>query len=622
MGGAGAGGRGRRARRGRRDLPAGGDVLLPHARVGDPRGLVAAEARAAQRARLRRQRALRPDSRDHGAVPGRRAPGGADPRRRHDAGGAHARGAVGPAAEPALPRVGRAPGESDPRGTRRPAGVGGSRPGRARPQPNGGVPVTTTTTAYSAVTEEPFSAEWWRDLLGQRLDAQAEVVALCEAYYNGQHRLSFGTPLWRDGFRLMMQEGFADNWMALVVDSAVERLRVQGFRFGDSTDADDDAWAIWQANNLDLYSRIAHTEAVKTGNAYVLVSPPEDDNDVSARITVEHAGQCVVARDPADPRERLAGLKRWRDLDGYTYATVYLPEQIVRWQTEDRVGEGQRPSWEPRADGPTLTNPLGRVPLIPLENNPQLLTGGRSDLLNVLPIQDAIDKVMADAVVASEYTALRQRWATGVEIPKDDEGNPVTALTIEATFKRLWISENPDAAWGEFSAADLNGYVALVSMLTQHLAALSRTPPHYLLGQIVNASGDALKTAEATLVAKVRAKMVDFSEAWEEVLRCAFLMGGDETRGTAQNAETIWADPESRTEAEHTDALVKQASLGVPEEILWEQMGYSPQTVERMKELKAAEPPPPVPPTAPPGTPPAPPGGAPPTAPPPTVTGG
>jgi hypothetical protein len=63
--------------------------------------------------------------------------------------------------------------------------------------------------------------------------------------------------------------------MPLVVESSVERLKVQGFRFGKSVfEADDDAWAIWQENDLDAESDMAHTEAVKLGEAYWLVAPP------------------------------------------------------------------------------------------------------------------------------------------------------------------------------------------------------------------------------------------------------------------------------------------------------------------------------------------------------------
>ena len=43
------------------------------------------------------------------------------------------------------------------------------------------------------------------------------------------------------------------------------------------------------------------------------------------------------------------------------------------------------------------------------------------------------------------------------------------------------------------------------------------------------------------------------------------------------------------------DMLVKLASIGVPQEMLWEMSGYfSPQQIERMKELAAATPEPPL----------------------------
>jgi hypothetical protein len=57
---------------------------------------------------------------------------------------------------------------------------------------------------------------------------------------------------------------------------------------------------------------IAHTEAGKCGRVFLLVDP----NDGDPRITIEHAGQVVVAHDPGDRRKRLAALKRWLGDDG------------------------------------------------------------------------------------------------------------------------------------------------------------------------------------------------------------------------------------------------------------------------------------------------------------------
>jgi len=92
-------------------------------------------------------------------------------------------------------------------------------------------------------------------------------------------------------------------------------------------------------------------------------------------------------------------------------------------------------------------------------------------------------------------------------------------------------------------------------------------------------------------VAKVADSQLNKGEAWEEVFRLNFLFRGD-PRANDLSSEIIWKDPESRTEAVHTDALVKQHSLGIPDEILWEGLGYSPQQIARIKRLIAEAPPP------------------------------
>jgi hypothetical protein len=190
-----------------------------------------------------------------------------------------------------------------------------------------------------------------------------------------------------------------------------------------------------------------------------------------------------------------------------------------------------------------------------------------------------------DMVVASEFAAYRQRWATGLEVPIDPEtGKP--GPTFLASVSRMWTVEAPDVKFGEFEASDLGNYVRAVEMLVQHLAAQTRTPPHYLLGQSGNfPSGESLKATETGLVAKVQRKQVDFGESYEDAMRLAFLLKGDARRGRAIDAEVLWRDPESRSWGELIDGLLKLQTLGIPNEILWGRAGFSPQEVARMKVL-------------------------------------
>lgn len=427
----------------------------------------------------------------------------------------------------------------------------------------------------------------WLSVLEDRLDAQADEIAVYDGYYEGRHRMAFATSRYREQFGSLFDH-LSDNWCEIVVDAPVERLKVEGIRFGDEQDADADAWKIWQANSLDADSVMAHTEAVKDGRSYLLVAPPDADSEY-AQITVEHGSQVIVAHAAGNRRVRLAALKRWLDDSGYLMATLYLSDSIHKWRSEKpmRSDSFGQTSWVRRAEDPGGANPLGVVPIIPLYNNPTMLGGGRSELLPAMPLQDAINKELADMIIASEFAAFPQRVMMGVEVPKDPEtGQTLPGVEMKAAISRLWAFESPDARIGEFAAADLKNYTAAIDMLISHLAAQTRTPPHYLMGQIVNASGDALKAAETGLVAKVRRKQLDFSDSWEEAIRLAFLVKGDAKRGKATDAEVIWADPENRSEAEITDAALKQQMLGVPLDMLWERLGYTPQQRTRMGKLR------------------------------------
>jgi hypothetical protein len=424
----------------------------------------------------------------------------------------------------------------------------------------------------------------WLSYLERKLTAQQKEIKLYEQYYEGEHRLAFATLKFRQSFGYLFR-ALADNWCEIVVDAPVERLFVEGFRFGSDKPADTGAWDIWQANGLDSESVMAHTEAVKDGRSYILVAPAEP-GDQYPQITVEHASQVVVEHAPGNRRRRQAALKKWRDDDGYEYANLYLPDRIFKYRTKtpskvppiDGVGR----NWTPLEGEESGVNPSAPiVPVIPLYNNPTMLGDGRSDLKPAIPLQDAINKELADMLVASEFAAFQQRVITGLEVESDSEGNPTPEMEkLKSGVERMVVLENAEAKVFSLPASDLGNYVKAIELLLQHLAAQTRTPPHYLLGQIVNVSGDALKAAETGLVSKVKRKQVDFSDSWEEAIRLALGLTDSAEPSKPMNAETIWRDPEYRSEGEMVDAALKKRALSVPLEAIWSMIGASPQQVE------------------------------------------
>jgi hypothetical protein len=259
---------------------------------------------------------------------------------------------------------------------------------------------------------------------------------------------------------------------------------------------------------------------------------------------------------------------------------LYLPDTFYRYRSRNaRGGINTSPNWndlESDGQGPTGTE---AVPLIPLENNPDLLTGGTSDLGAVIPLQDRINKLCLDLDVDSEFHAAPQRWATGWDPPTDATGNPLPGTEVKAATSRFLAFTDPDTKVGQLPGGNPTAFVEPIEMYVQHMAAISHTPPHYLLGRMVNISGDALTAAETGLVAKCHAKITDFSGGWREAMGMA-------TSRDPQEVFVVWMDPESRTFGQLVDGVVKlRKELALPLEMGWEMIGLSPQQIERAKKL-------------------------------------
>jgi hypothetical protein len=425
---------------------------------------------------------------------------------------------------------------------------------------------------------EVNSPEWWADRLTAKITKRRPELDRLESYFVGHTPLAYATSRFREEFGSMLA-AINDNWTQLVVSAVEERLNVEGFRLGNDENADTRAWEIWQANRLDADSQVAHTEALKLREAHVIVWKPRPDQ--APVITIEHPRHVCVELDPENRSKRLAAAKSWRDQVHGQCCTVYLPDGIYKFRRGRRGWERREVPNEPWP----VPNEWGVVPVVPLFNRPGLLVESASEIENILSKQDMINKLMADMIVAAEYSAFRQRWATGVDIPTMPGTNAADDDFISAV-NRLWHVAAPDAKFGEFGQTDLSTYVKAIEMLVQHIASQTATPPHYLLTTGVLPSGESLRAAEAPLVAKARRKQRVFGEAWEEVIRIALLMDGTVVDG---QVSTIWSDPESRTESEHVDAVMKMKSLDVPTEELWRAVGFSQSEIDRMRRQRVEQ---------------------------------
>lgn len=449
------------------------------------------------------------------------------------------------------------------------------------------------------MAEDPITT--LRRLYGNLIDRRPKIGRATD-YYDGVHNLAFASEKFLEAFGGLFR-AFADNWCGVVVDAVEERLNVDGFRVTDTAaKADDTAWAIWQRNEMDAQSQMAHQEALISGAAYGVVWV---DKDGKAEITVEPAQSTIVDCHPKMRQQRTAGLRCWVDEEGYEHAELFFPSDVYRFRSRGKRSSGvdsRRSQWivDPDAGNDVdssgrMANPFGVVPVVELLNRPRLNRSRRagwaahSEIAAVIPLQDGVNKLVADMLIASEFAAFPQRWLTGYEAQTDPTTGAVIPPDMKAGAGRLHWLEDPQAQFGQFAAADLSNFVKAVDMTIQHIASISRTPPHYLNASADRLSGESIKAAETGLVAKVRRKQRHFGEAWEEIIRIAGRIEKEDQLAGAEAMETIWADPESRTEAEHVDAVMKKKTLNVPDPQLWEDLGYTPQQIARFKALRAQD---------------------------------
>lgn len=427
------------------------------------------------------------------------------------------------------------------------------------------------------------------DLRGDLRRSSAATAGLSEleAYYVGDQRLHYlSMQLQRANRPLVI------NIPRLVVDSIEDRLDVEGFRIGGSAVADDDLYAIWQANDLDEWSQQAHLDSLIYGRSFVLGwEDPEADDRPS--LTVESATQLTVDYDPAKPSP-LGGrgvvtraVKRWVQ-DGEQYATVYLPDRILRFVAPVATVVDRPESW--RSRGPEVINPYGLVPVVPFPNRPRLAHPlGESEMTDVIPVADAINELADTMMVTARYYATPRRWATGIDL--DGENDDRTREIIrqrwsQAEADRVWTSDSTSTNFGQFPEAQLDNFTTAIDMLTARAAALSGLPPHYF-GQVGEnpASADALRSSEASLVKRALRKQRVFGGAWERVMRLSLLIRDGQIPDAALSMETIWASPETPTVAQKADAAVKLLAAGaITKRQVREDIGYTQTQIARMED--------------------------------------
>lgn len=413
----------------------------------------------------------------------------------------------------------------------------------------------------------------------QKIDEPAAKYADLERYYSGTQPLAFLATAAKDALGDRFGR-MATNLPRLAITSLTERLRVSGF-------TGVDVWDDWLRNDMDELSAVAHREALLLGSSYVLVWV---DQYGRPRVTVESAKQMACLRDPGT-RHITHAIKRW-ETDTTTEAVLYGPNEIIRYRanTTGATTNGFRVV-------ESIANPLGVPPVVRLLNSDRILDEGVSEIDDLKPLVDALNKILVDMMVASEYTGRPRRYATGIELEETpvldengDETGETEAVNPYPESNRMMIAEEAAAKFGQLEPGDLSSYNNAVDILLSQISANSALPHHYL-GILENqpASADSLRASEASLTSRAEARQKQFGRAWEDVARLIVAVR-DGVDPLNVDVRCKWSDASTRSVSAEADATVKLVSAGVlPVTYALQRLGYTDDEIEKIRVARRTE---------------------------------
>lgn len=352
------------------------------------------------------------------------------------------------------------------------------------------------------------------------------------------------------------------NMLRYVVDASAQDMFVDGFR-APKSEVEEPAWRAWQLNRMDARQIGIHRSVLSYGASYVTVLP---GTPVPVIRGASPRKMTAVYGDDEDWPE-YAVEERRHPKKGWKLYRVY-DSQRCWWVEEDDAGKQ-------RVDRYQL-HEIGKCPVVRFVSSVDddgRITGVVEPLI---PLQDQINVTTFGLQVAQHYGAFRQRYIMGWTGDTEEE-------TLKASAKKIWAFEDTDITVGEFGQTDLSGYINSREASLRHLATVSQTPVHELLGQMANLSAEALVAARNSHNSKVREEEVTLGESHEQVLELTGEIAGEMTD---PQAYVRWRDTEARSLSQVADALGKLVvGLGVPPQELWERIpGVSQQEVERWKE--------------------------------------
>jgi hypothetical protein len=389
------------------------------------------------------------------------------------------------------------------------------------------------------------------------LSAKTKPYTDMMRYYDGDHPLRFSHERLKDAFGVGSVK-FIQNWCAVVVDSVLDRLSFVGWDHADKKQ-NELLDAFYIANSIDVLSSDIHEKAITTSEAFIVFDKVDD----VTRAFHNDPRLVHVFYNPENPNEKLAAAKWWKDIENKkTRLNVYYPDRIIKYEAKDAPS-----SYKAFKQTEEVDNPFKEVPVIRFST--------KSELLNVVSIQDAVNKTFSDMMVVEEFNTFKQRWAVTNADLSNLKNSPRSFFQIPKG-----MSDEEGTKIGEFDAADLEKFLSTMDKLANVIAIISRTPKHYFMNTGSNISGEALVVMESPLLKKVDKVIKQFDRSWKDCAR--FILRHQSSKEVeANDVVTVWDPIETVQPLLKAQEMEVLKRLGIPLKTIMRRAGWGNDEIEQ-----------------------------------------
>jgi hypothetical protein len=400
-------------------------------------------------------------------------------------------------------------------------------------------------------------------------------------YYQGYQKLVYASKGLNDIFS-NLNAVFIQNWCAVVVDSVNDRIQLQRITVADDDAASEQLALLMTSSDLVLESEDVHLASLVTGESFVIAWPDEETGQPEAYYNDPRNVHLFYEADK--PRRKRFAVKWWVGDDSFRYLTLYYPDRLEYYRSTNAVrsddGSGSLLNWNEVTNGKGFTlisaepNPYNLIPVFHFRRERRVIT---SELANVLGPQDAVNKILADMMIAAEFGAFPQRYIISQAEPGKFKNAPNVIWDIPGSD-----GEGQPTAVGQFASTELSNYLQAIDKWTNAIAIISRTPKHYFFGQGGDPSGEALIAMEAPLNHKAEKYITRWTANWSEVAQFMMLVAGN---GLIDDDAIIPVFDQPETVQPLTQAQIRKASVeaGIP--LMWqmEQEGFTQQELDDLQ---------------------------------------